>query len=165
MKKEENNKAEIHALTLGYEPKDMKPVHLFTTFFLTVTGRAQRNEVLNKTAVVKHKRGLQGDYVADALYERLATDGRIADSLTKKELESIRHHLNALLNNDQAMNAAFRPFSTFGNDYTGTSEWFLSHHTRLDGFAGTFVYQILEATRDGKEVRLRARRSSSPMTH
>src|SRR6185312_15189857 len=43
-------------------------------------------------------------------------------------------------------------FSTFGNDYTGTSELFLSQHTRLDGYAGTFIYQILEATREGKEV-------------
>jgi hypothetical protein len=152
MKKEENKKPEIHSATLGYEPIGMKPVHLFTTFFLTVTGRAQRNEVLNKTAVVKHKRGLQGGYVAEDLYQRLAAEGRIAESLTKKELESIRHHLHALLNNDQAMNAAFRPFSTFGNDYTGTSALFLSHHTRLDGYAGTFIYQILEATREGKEV-------------
>jgi hypothetical protein len=152
MKKGENKKAQVHALTLGYEPKDMKPVHLFTTFFLTVTGRAQRNEVLNKTAVVRHKKGLQGEYVADQLYQRLSDERRVADSLTKKELESIRHHLNALLNNDQAMNAAFRPFSTFGNDYTGTSELFLSHHNRLDGYAGTFIYQVLEATRDGKEI-------------
>ena len=95
---------------------------------------------------------MQGGYVAEDLYQRLETEGRIAESLTKKELESIRHHLHALLNNDLAMNAAFRPFSTFGNDYTGTSELFLSQHTRLDGYAGTFIYQILEATREGKEV-------------
>jgi hypothetical protein len=152
MKKEETTKSAIHSLTLGYEPKDMKPVHLFTTFFLTVTGRAQRNEVLNKTAVVRHKKGLQGGYISEELHQRLAAEKRIADSLTKKELDSIRHSLHALLNNDQAMNAAFRPFSTFGNDYTGTSEWFLSHHTRLDGYAGTFLYQIFDATREGKEV-------------
>lgn len=152
MKKAENTKAQVHALTLGYEPKDMKPVHLFTTFFLTATGHAQRNEVLNKTAVVRHKKGLQGGYVVEDLYQRLTAERRVGDSLTKKELEAIRHHLNALLNNDQAMNAAFRPFSTFGNDYTGTSELFLSHHNRLDGYAGTFIHQVLEATRDGMEV-------------
>lgn len=152
MKKEEITKADIHAATLGYEPKDMKPVHLFTTFFLTVTGRAQKNEVLNKTAVVRHKKGLQGGYVAEDLFQRLASEGRIGDALTKKELESIRHHLHALLNNDQAMNAAFRPFSTFGNDYTGSSEWFLSRHNRLDGYAGTFIYEVLDATRDGRQV-------------
>jgi hypothetical protein len=145
-------KEDIHSLTLGYEPKDMKPVHLFTTFFLTVTGRAQRNEMLNKTAVVKHKRGLAEGYLTDNLHQRLTSEARIGDSFTKKELDSIRHHLHALLNNDQAMNAAFRPFSTFGNDYTGTSEWFLSRHNRMDGYAGTFIYQILDATREGKEV-------------
>src|SRR6185437_11313807 len=111
MTKDDNTKqkAEINSQTLGYEPKDLKPVHLFTTFFLTVTGHAHRNEVLNKMAVVKHKRGLQGGYVVDDLHQRLSTEGRIAESLTKKELESIRHHLHALLNNDQAMNAAFHP--------------------------------------------------------
>lgn len=145
-------KEDIHSQTLGYEPKDMKPVHLFTTFFLTVTGRAQRNEVLNKTAVVRNKKGLLDGYTLDGLHERLLAEGRIADTLTKKELDLIRWQLHALLNNDQAMNAAFRPFKTFGNDYTGTSEWFLSHHNRLDGYAGTFIYQILDATRKGKEV-------------
>jgi hypothetical protein len=145
-------KEEIHFRTLGYEPMGMKPVHLFTTFFLTLTGRAQRNEVLNKTAVVRHKRGLSGGYTSDDLHQRLYTEGRIADSITKKDLDLIRRQLHALLNNDQAMNAAFRPFSTFGNDYTGTSEWFLSRHNRMDGYAGTFIFQALEATRDGKEV-------------
>lgn len=77
-------KEEIHSQTLGYEPKRMKPVHLFTTFFLTVTGHAQRNEVLNKTAVVRHKRGLSGGYALDDLHERLVAEGRIADSMTKK---------------------------------------------------------------------------------
>lgn len=145
-------KEEIHSQTLGYEPKRMKPVHLFTTFFLTVTGHAQRNEVLNKTAVVRHKRGLSGGYALDDLHERLVAEGRIADSMTKKELDLVRRQLHAFLNNDQAMNAAFHPFSTFGNDYTGTSELFLSRHNRVDGYAGTFIYQILDATRDGKEV-------------
>jgi hypothetical protein len=82
---------------------------------------------------------LQGGYVAEDLYQRLATEGRIAESLTKKELESIRHHLHALLNNDLAMNAAFRPFSTFGNDYTGTSELFLSQHTGLMGMQARYL--------------------------
>src|SRR6478672_10484290 len=103
-------KEDIHSQTLGYEPKDMKPVHLFTTFFLTVTGRAQRNEVLNKTAVVRHKRGLSGGYASDDLHQRLTAEGRIADTNTKKDLDLIRRQLHALLNNDQAMNAAFRPF-------------------------------------------------------
>jgi hypothetical protein len=145
-------KEAIHSQTLGYEPKRMKPVHLFTTFFLTVTGRAQRNEVLNQTAVVRHKRGLSGGYSLDNLHERLLAEGRITDTMTKKELDLIRRQLHALLNNDQAVNAAFRPFSTFGNDYTGTSELFLSRHNRVDGYAGAFIYQILDATREGKEV-------------
>src|SRR5437763_7222561 len=111
-------KEEIHALTLGYEPTGMKPVHLFTTFFLTLTGRAQGNEILNKTAVVRHRRGLSGGYASDDLHERLLTEGRIGDSITRKDLDLIRRQLHALLNNDQAMNAAFHPFKTFGNDYT-----------------------------------------------
>jgi hypothetical protein len=118
-------KEEIHSQTLGYEPKDMKPVHLFTTFFLTIIGRAQRNEMLNRTAVVRNKKGLLEGYTLDGLHDRLLTEGRIADTLTKKELDLIRWQLHALLNNDQAMNAAFRPFKTFGSDYTGTSERFL----------------------------------------
>ena len=79
-------------------------------------------------------------------------EGPIADTMTKKELDLIRRQLHALLNNDQAVNAAFRPFSTLGNDYTGTSELFLSRHNRVDGYAGAFIYQILDATREGKEV-------------
>ena len=85
-------KLDVHSQTLGYEPNGMKPVHLFTTFFLTVTGRSQRNEVLNQTAVVRHV------YFACALVALALlfdiVDGRIArwrekSSILGRELDSL----------------------------------------------------------------------------
>jgi hypothetical protein len=145
-------KQQVHFETLGYEPMRTKPVHLVTTFFASVTGRTYRNELLNKVAIVKHKKGLQKEYSLETLYSRLRDEGKLDEGLTAAQFDLLRRTFHALFNNDQAMNAAFRPYSTFGNDYTAASARFLGRFNRMDGYAGTFLHEILDCTKDGKKI-------------
>ena len=60
--------------------------------------------------------------------------------------------MNGVVNNDSAMYPAFRPYRPKGNDYTFISPRVLTTANRTDGFAGLFVFTILDETDSGKAV-------------
>lgn len=144
----------IHGQALGFEPMTrFKPVHLATGFFLAITGRRYRLEWLNKTAVTTNKDGLKKDYLPENLLDILRTDQKVSSRIDLPKLAALRQQVNAAVDNDAAVFAAFPPYSQFGNDYTLTSARFLTDHKRLDGFAGYFVARVLERNEDGRAVR------------
>jgi len=147
------SKQHAHFAALGYEPTRMKPVHFASGFFLSVSGYYHKLEWLNKTAVIKHKSGLQGDYTNEDLLECLKDEERIKTGFNESELKSLRVQVNGVVDNDKAVFADFLPYKrSFGNDYTLVSDRVLTCQKRLDGFAGHFIHQILETTEQGKQV-------------
>jgi hypothetical protein len=145
-------KQPIHFAAFGYEPGRMKPIHLATGYFLAITGRFFRLEWLNKAAVISHKDGLKDDYVTATLLDALRADHRLGDRIDGAKLNTIRGHLNAVMDNDAAVFAAYAPYSTFGNDYTLSSARFVTSHKRLDGYAGYFLSRVLSRTETGQAI-------------
>jgi hypothetical protein len=146
-------KQQIHGAAFGYEPGRMKPVHFATGYFLAITGRRYRLEWLNKTAVTTHKDGLKDDYLPENLLDILRTDQKVSSRVDLVKLQELRQQINAAVDNDSAVFAAFSPYSQFGNDYTLTSARFVTDHKRLDGFAGYFISRVFERNDDGRTVR------------
>lgn len=153
-------KQEIHFQAFGYEPGTIKPVHLANGFFLALTGRSYRLELLNKAAVTSHKQGLKGEYEPAALKDRLTSEEypRISAQVDIDGLNNLRTQLNALVSNDDAVYAVFDGYSTFGNDYTFSSGTLITDQKRKDGFAGWLLHQILARSTEGNEVLEMARR-------
>lgn len=146
------SKQKIHGRAFGYEPGRMKPVHFATGYFLAVTGQWYRLEWLNKLAVTSHSDGLKDGYLPENLFEALQNE-RIGPRVDLAKLEALRQQVNAVVDNDAAVFAAFSPYSQFGNDYTFTSARFVTNHKRKDGFAGYFVARVLEHSDEGRAVR------------
>jgi hypothetical protein len=146
-------KQQIHGRAFGYEPGRMKPVHFATGYFLALTGRRYRLEWLNKMAVTSHKDGLKESYLPDNLLDALRTERKVSSRIDRIKFEALRQQVNAAVDNDAAVFAAFSPYSQFGNDYTLTSARFVTDHKRLDGFAGYFIARVLERSDDGRAVR------------
>ena len=145
-------KRQAHFQAFGYEPRRMKPAHFASGFFIALTGQVYANEVLNKVAVIGATKGLQEDYTAEDVFARLRDDGLIAGSMAQADVELLRVQVNGVVNNDDAMFPAFRPYRPPGNDYTFLSPRVLTNSARTDGFAGFFVFTVLGETASGKAV-------------
>ena len=146
------DKKQAHFEAFGYQPLRMKPAHFASGFFISLTDQVYGNELLNKVAVIKSNKGLQGEYSPEAVMDRLRNDSLIADAMTQADVELLRVQVNGVVNNDAAMYPAFRPYRPKGNDYTFISPRVLTKANRTDGYAGHFVATVLNATTTGKAV-------------
>lgn len=140
---------------LGYIPLRMKPVHFATSFLLCLHRRYRTLELLNKAANPKAEEKCAGDeYVAENIYQRLTQRGQsILDSAIDIDaLKLLRNHLNAAYNNDgSAMGPAFKPYSTFGCDYSTPSLSYLGNHSKNHGNAGALAWLVLNSTTMGQQ--------------
>lgn len=147
------SKESVHFEALGYEPFRMKPVHFAAGFFLSIAGGRYELELLNKTAVIKHKQGLLKDYSHENLLTALKEIELIDASVTESELKHLRIQLNGVVGNDDAIYASFKPYKKPpGVAYTMVSDRFIFDKEPLDGFSGHFVHQVLNETADGRSV-------------
>ena len=83
-------KRQAHFQAFGYEPLRMKPAHFASGFFIALTGQVFANELLNKVAVIRTNRGLQQDYAAEKVLDRLRQDGLIAQTVAQPDVELLR---------------------------------------------------------------------------
>ena len=150
----------VHGAVLGYQPFRMKPVHFATSFLLALTGRYYRLEYLNKASVPKTApRNVQDEYPSDRLHPLLVDRGTLDPSVDLEAFRTLRAHLNAAYNNDgAALSAVYRPYSTFGADYSAPSTRYISDRSKNHGYSGSFVLSVLEATAEGRETLERIRR-------
>lgn len=149
------DKRPIHFAAIGYEPMRMKPVHFATGFFLSTTNKSYQLELLNKMVCHSSSRkGLQGDYTPERIYELLQENDMISFKISQGDLKILRMQLNGVVDNDDAVFPAFRPYSEFGVDYTVISDRFLfdSKSHRKDGYAGHFIHQILNNSSEGQVI-------------
>jgi hypothetical protein len=146
------NKQTAHFQAFGYEPLRMKPVHFASGFFIALTGKVFANQLLNQVAVIRANKGILEDYRSEVLMERLKADGLIAPTMQQAAVELLRVQVNGVVNNDDAMYPAFKPYRPKGNDYTFISRRVLTIEDRTDGFAGFFVASVLGATKVGRTV-------------
>ena len=145
-------KRRAHFQAFGYEPLRMKPAHFASGFFIALTGETFANELLNRVAVIRTNRGLLQDYTAEKVLDRLREDRLVAPAVAQSDVELLRVQVNGVVNNDSAMYPAFRPYRPKGNDYTFISPRVLTTANRTDGFAGLFVFTILDQTDSGRAV-------------
>ena len=163
--RKENTAAErrVHGAILGYQPYRMKPVHFATSFLLALTGQYYRLEYLNKASVPKtapkDSRHVYDEYPSDRLRSRLVELGKLDPSVDLESFRTLRAHLNAAFNNDgSALSAVFRPYSTFGADYSAPSTRYISDRSKNHGYSGSFVISVFEATAEGREALGRIRK-------
>ena len=145
-------KRQAHFQAFGYEPLRMKPAHFASGFFIALTGQVYSNELLNKVAVIRANKGLQQGYTTGNVFAKLQTDKLVARTMTQADVELLRVQVNGVVNNDAAMYPAFNPYRPKGNDYTFISPRMLTTANRTDGYAGHFVFTILDETASGKTV-------------
>ena len=153
----------MHGAILGYQPYRMKPVHFATSFLLALTGRYYRLEYLNKASVPKtvprDRPSFQDEYPSDRLHPLLIERGTLESSVDLEAFRTLRAHLNAAYNNDgAALSAVYRPYSTFGADYSAPSTRYISDRSQNHGYSGSFVLSVLKATAAGIETLGRIRR-------
>lgn len=147
----------VHGTVLGYQPYRMKPVHFATSFLLALTGRYYRLEYLNKASVPKTSPRdgprVRDEYPSDRLHSRLVELGKLNPSVDLEAFRTLRAHLNAAYNNDgSALSAVYRPYSTFGADYSAPSIRYISDRSKNHGYSGSFVVSVFEATAAGREA-------------
>ena len=147
----------VHGAVLGYQPYRMKPVHFATSFLLALTGRYYRLEYLNKASVPKTapRDGprVRDEYPSDRLHSRLVELGKLDPSVDLEAFRTLRAHLNAAYNNDgSALSAVYRPYSTFGADYSAPSTRYISDRSKNHGYSGSLVVSVFEATAAGREA-------------
>jgi hypothetical protein len=145
-------KRQVSFQAFGYHLDAIKPVHLANGYFLALTSKHYRLELLNKLAVVSNKKGLTGEYHTEGLREGLADRGLLGDSVAKENLNLLRAQANAIVANDDAVYAAFDDYKAFGNDYTISSPEFLCDLKRKDGFAGWFICSVFALTDEGRRI-------------
>lgn len=145
----------LYQESLGYVPLRMKPVHFATSFLLCLHRRYSLLEFLNKAANPKVDEKREGDeYIAENLYQRLIkTNQSILDPLVNIEaFKLLRNHLNAAYNNDgAALGPAFKPYSTFGCDYSTPSLDYLANQSKNHGHSGALVWLVLNSTMVGQQ--------------
>jgi hypothetical protein len=147
------SKEAVHFAALGYKPFRMKPVHFAAGFFLSVAEGRYDLEFLNKTVVIKDRKGLRGDYAHETLLAALKEAGLLDVSVKESELKALRIQLNAVVGNDDAVYGSFAPYKKPpGVAYTMVSDRLLYDTEPLDGYSGHFVHSVLNATADGKAV-------------
>ncbi len=117
-------------------------------------------EYLNKASVPKTApRNSQDEYPSDRLRARLIDLGKLDPAVDLEAFRSLRAHLNAAYNNDgSALGADFRPYSTFGTDYSAPSPRYISNRSKNHGHSGSFVVSVFETTTEGREALSRIRR-------
>nr|WP_321352631.1 hypothetical protein [uncultured Methanoregula sp.] len=148
-----NKKFIVNFDALGYIPFQTKPVHFANGFFLSLTGKSNRLEYLNKTAVIKTNRGLEGDYEHEALHEILVDDEKLDPSISVENLRKLRLQVNGIVDNDEAVFPKFTGHGDFGNEYTLISDRLITeNNAKKDGYSGHFVHQVLETTSVGNEI-------------
>lgn len=145
-------KQKAHFQGFGYEPLRMKPAHFASGFFIALTGEVFENQLLNQVAVIQANKGLLDDYRPEAVAERLRQENRLAAPMPQASVELLRIQVNGVVNNDDAMYPAFKPYRPKGNDYTFISRRMLTIEDRTDGYAGFFVASVLAATAVGRQV-------------
>lgn len=155
------DKKQVHFEAFGYEPLRMKPAHFASGFFMALSDEVHVNELLNKVAVTKANKGLLEEYTPEEVLARLRKDELVAETMTQADVELLRIQVNGVVNNDDAMYPAFRPYRPKGNDYTFISPRVLTTANRTDGYAGYFVATVLAATSAGREVLTFARAVSA----
>jgi hypothetical protein len=148
-----NKKFIVNFEALGYIPFQTKPVHFANGFFLSLTGKSNELEFLNKVAVIKSNRGLEGDYEHEPLREILIENNKLDPSITVENLRKLRLQVNGIVDNDEAVFPKFTGHGDFGNEYTLISDRFITENSaKKDGYSGHFVHQVLETTPEGKEI-------------
>jgi hypothetical protein len=145
-------KWQVSFQAFGYHLDAIKPVHLANGYFLALTGKHYRLELLNKLAVVSNKKGLTGEYHTEGLREALGDRGLLENSVAKEQLNLLRAQANAIVANDDAVYAAFDDYKAFGNDYTISSPELLCDLKRKDGYAGWFVHSVFALTGEGRRI-------------
>jgi hypothetical protein len=152
----------VHGAILGYQPLRMKPVHFATSFLLALTGRCFRLEYLNKASVPKlapkDTKSVRDEYPSERLHPLLREQGRLDAGVDLQAFRSLRAHLWAAYNNDgAALAAAFKPYSTFGADYSAPSTRYISGKSKNHGHSGSFVLKLFEASAVGREALMEIR--------
>ena len=152
----------VHGAILGYQPFRMKPVHFATSFLLALTGRYYRLEYLNKASVPKTApkdgKNFRDEYPSDRLHSLLVERGTLDRAVDLEAFRTLQAHLNAAYNNDgAALSAVFRPYTTFGADYSAPSIRYISNRSKNHGYSGSFVLAVLKATAEGRETLERIR--------
>ena len=148
----------LHLAAFGYQPLRMKTIHLATGFFLAITGKYFRHQLLNETSVLTSVKGLSDNYKSGEIRKTLTESDKLSSEIDERRLNQIRVQLNAVFDNDDALfaayetNAAGRRKEGFGCDYTVASARFLTNHKRNDGFAGAFAFEVFSQSENGKAI-------------
>lgn len=152
----------VHGAALGYHPRRMKPVHLASSFILALTARWRELEWLNKAAIPKSapkpRSRVVDEYVSDNLLPRLRELDMISEAVDLEAFRRLRSHLNAAFNNDgAALGAVYRPYTTFGSDFSAPSSEYVSNYSKNHGHTGPFLIRIFGASPQGESVLQKAR--------
>jgi len=148
-----NEKNNVHFQAFGFIPRSIKPVHFSDGFFLSLIGKSYRLENLNKTAVIKANRPLDGEYLDEELYNKLIKDEKLESEITLEYFKKLRLQVNGIVNNDKAVFAKFDGHTDVGSEYSLISDRLITkNRPQTDGYSGYFVHNVLETTSIGKEI-------------
>jgi hypothetical protein len=147
------NLGPLYGAAFGFNTdRRVKPVHFATGYFLAVTGKNYKQRDLNYTVALPARKEPEGKYAIEALHDHLKEAGKIDPSLSHHDLHSLRIHLQAVADNDDAVYPMFGKKPGFGSDYSASSARLVSRTKDNDGFLGQFVKSILELSEDGREI-------------
>ncbi len=145
---------DLYKRAIGYQPMRMKPVHFATSFLLCLHGKYRTLELLNKAANPKAVEKSPGDpYVSRNLFELLndSDNTPLGEAVTEQEFAILRTHLNQAFNNDGAALApGFKPYSTFGFDFSTPAPDFLANASKNHGNSGALMFAILGQSANGR---------------
>lgn len=146
----------IYRKAIGYQPMRMKTVHFATSFLLALTGRFRELELLNKASNPKSvEKAPRDPFVTSNLFSLLNEESPspLSQTFTEQDLMILRNHLNAAYNNDgAALAAGYKPYSTFGFDFSTPSKEYLTNKSKNHGNSGALVWAIMNATDKGREL-------------
>lgn len=153
------NMARMYGEAFGFNTdRRVKPVHFATGFFVALLGRQYEQQLLNKAVAYSETKTVEGDYALPNLHNLLLKDDRISSEIDLSSLQVLRKQLRSLANNDDAVYPAYTGKAGFGCDYTGASGDVLTRTKDNDGFAGMFVFSVLNQTPTGKVILESARK-------
>lgn len=162
------NMSTLYGAAFGFNTdRRVKPVHFATGFFVALMGQKSKGELLNNVVAFSDGKEPVGDYTIERLHPKLITLEKLNSKITLNDLHTLRKHLHCLADNDDAVFPVYTEKAGFGCDYSTASYDMLTSTKDNDGFAGFFVYSILDATDDGRFVLDFARRclgTSQPST-
>ncbi len=147
------NLGPLYGAAFGFNTdRRVKPVHFATGFFLAVTGQNYKQRDLNYTVALPARKEPEGNYTLSALQDHLTAAGKLPQSFSPRDLHLLRTHLQAVVDNDDAVYAMFGEKPGFGSDYSACSARLVSRTKDNDGFLGQFVKSIFERSQDGQEI-------------